>query len=120
VIIETGVAHGGSLIFYASLLKGIGKRGRVIGIDIEMRPAKRKAIENHELSDYITLIEGGSAAPDIVEGAAKAIRPNDTVLVLLDSNASQFSTASSQQKRNASHDLLSGPVGKSSSGRVSP
>ena len=88
VIIETGVAHGGSLIFYASLLKGMGKRGRVIGIDIEIRPSNRKAIENHELSNYITLIEGDSTAPDIVEKAGKAIRPNDTVLVLLDSNHS--------------------------------
>jgi cephalosporin hydroxylase len=88
VIIETGVAHGGSLIFYASLLKGMAKRGRVVGIDIEIRPPNRKAIETHELSDYITLIEGDSAAPDIVEKAAEAIRPNDTVLVLLDSNHS--------------------------------
>jgi len=88
VIIETGVAHGGSLIFYASLLKGMGKRGRVIGIDIEIRPANRKAIEDHELSDYITLIEGDSAAPDIVEKVGEGIRPNDTVLVLLDSNHS--------------------------------
>src|SRR5262245_35153437 len=88
VIIETGVAHGCSLIFYASLLKAMGKCGRVIGIDIEIRPANRKGIENHELSDYITLIEGDSVAPDIVERAADAIRPNDTVLVLLDSNHS--------------------------------
>jgi cephalosporin hydroxylase len=88
VIIETGVAHGGSLILYASLLKAMGKSGRVIGIDIEIRPANRKAIENHELSDCITLIEGDSAAPDVVEKAGEAIRPNDTVLVLLDSNHS--------------------------------
>jgi cephalosporin hydroxylase len=88
LIIETGVAHGGSLIFYASLLKGMGKIGRVIGIDIEMRPSNRKAIETHELSDYITLIEGDSAAPDIVERTGEAIRPDDTVLVLLDSNHS--------------------------------
>jgi cephalosporin hydroxylase len=88
LIIETGVAHGGSLIFYASLLKGMGKRGRVIGIDIEIRPSNRKAIEKHKLSDYITLIEGDSVAPDIVERAGEAIRPNDTVLVLLDSNHS--------------------------------
>jgi cephalosporin hydroxylase len=88
LIIETGVAHGGSLIFYANLLKGMGKIGRVIGIDIEIRPSNRKAIESHELSDYITLIEGDSAAPDIVERTGEAIRPDDTVLVLLDSNHS--------------------------------
>jgi cephalosporin hydroxylase len=88
VIIETGVAHGGSLVFYASLLKSMAKRGRVIGIDIEIRPPNRKAIENHELSDYITLIEGDSTAPDTIQKAGEAIRPNDTVLVVLDSNHS--------------------------------
>src|SRR5215510_4125661 len=52
VIVETGVAHGGSLVFYASLCKAIG-RGRVIGIDIEIRPHNRVAIEKHELGGYI-------------------------------------------------------------------
>src|SRR5690242_2910756 len=49
VIIETGIAHGGSLVFYASLLKLIGK-GRIVGIDVEIRPHNRKAIETHELA----------------------------------------------------------------------
>src|SRR2546423_15245584 len=52
VIIETGVAHGGSLIYYASLCKVMG-RGRVIGIDIEIRPHNRRAIESHEMSQLI-------------------------------------------------------------------
>ncbi|HLO47420.1 MAG TPA: CmcI family methyltransferase, partial [Kamptonema sp.] len=59
VIIETGVAHGGSLIYYASLFKAMGK-GRVVGIDIEIRPHNRKAIEEHELSSFIILVEGSS------------------------------------------------------------
>lgn len=88
VIMETGVAHGGSLVFYASLLKAMGKRGRIVGIDIEIRPHNRKAIERHELFEYITLIEGDSVAPDTVEQAAKMIRPADKVLILLDSNHS--------------------------------
>jgi cephalosporin hydroxylase len=88
VIIETGVAHGGSLIFYASLLKGMGKRGRVIGVDIEIRTPNRKAIENHELSTYITLLEGDSTAYDVVERVGETIQPHETVLVLLDSNHS--------------------------------
>ena len=88
VIVETGVAHGGSLIFYASLLHAMGTRGRVIGIDIEIRPNNRQAIERHELSDHITLIEGDSVAPDVVERARKSIAPGDVVLVLLDSNHS--------------------------------
>lgn len=86
VIIETGVAHGGSLIFYASLLKAMGLQSKVIGVDIEIRPHNRKAIESHELASYITLIEGDSVAPEIVQRAGAAIKPNDTVLVLLDSN----------------------------------
>jgi cephalosporin hydroxylase len=65
VIIETGVAHGGSLIFYASLCK-VMEKGRVIGIDIEIRPHNRNAIETHPLKPYITLIEGSSTDPGIV------------------------------------------------------
>ena len=65
VIIETGVAHGGSLIYYASLCKAMG-HGRVIGIDIEIKPDNRQAIEEHELSGLIALVEGSSVAPEIV------------------------------------------------------
>ncbi|HEY0833593.1 MAG TPA: CmcI family methyltransferase [Azospirillum sp.] len=85
VIIETGVAHGGSLIYSASLLKLIGK-GRVIGVDIEIRPHNRAAIEAHELSPLITLIEGNSVGDDVVQAATADIRPGDTVLIILDSN----------------------------------
>ena len=55
VIVETGVAHGGSLIFYASLCRLMG-RGRVVGIDIEIRPHNRQAIEAHEMSPLIALV----------------------------------------------------------------
>ena len=65
VIVETGVAHGGSLIFYAGLCTAMGK-GRVIGIDIEIRPHNREAIETHRLSPMITLVEGSSVASDVV------------------------------------------------------
>lgn len=85
VIIETGVAHGGSLIFYASLCKAIEK-GRVIGIDIEIRPHNRKAIESHELFPYITLIEGSSIDNATVNHVKSLIKPDETVLVILDSN----------------------------------
>ena len=61
LIIETGVAHGGSLVMYASLCKAMGK-GRVVGIDIEIREHNRTAIEAHELSSYITLVEGSSVS----------------------------------------------------------
>ncbi len=85
VILETGVAHGGSLIFYASLCKAMG-RGRVIGIDIEIRPHNRIAIENHELFPFITLIEGSSVDPTTVEKAKSLIAPSEKVMVILDSN----------------------------------
>lgn len=85
VILETGVAHGGSLIFYASLCKALG-RGRVIGIDIEIRPHNRQAIEGHELASLITLIEGSSTAPETVAKAKALVKPGERVLVLLDSN----------------------------------
>jgi len=84
VIIETGVAHGGSLVFYASLCKAINK-GRVIGVDIEIRPHNRRAIESHELFPLITLIEGSSTDPQIVSEVKSKIRPDETVMVILDS-----------------------------------
>lgn len=85
VILETGVAHGGSLVLYASLCKALG-RGRVIGIDIEIRPHNRAAIEGHELSPWITLIEGSSTDPDVVGRARAMVRGGESVMVLLDSN----------------------------------
>lgn len=87
VIIETGIAHGGSLIYYASLFKAMGK-GRVIGVDIEIRPHNRKAIEAHELFSYLTLIEGSAVADDVVAQVRAQIKPGETVLVILDSNHS--------------------------------
>jgi cephalosporin hydroxylase len=85
VVVETGVAHGGSLVFYASLLKAMGK-GRVIGIDIEIRPHNREAIEAHEYSDLITLFEGDSVSTDVVDAVKDDVKNAQTVLVLLDSN----------------------------------
>jgi cephalosporin hydroxylase len=84
VIVETGVAHGGSLIYYASLCQLIG-RGRVIGVDIEIRPHNRNAIEAHPLSHLITLIEADSVAPETVQQVRSLVRSDETVLVFLDS-----------------------------------
>ena len=85
VIVETGVAHGGSLIFYASLCKAMDK-GRVVGIDIEIRPHNRRAVESHALAGLITLIEGSSTAPEVVQQVRRLVRPGETALVILDSN----------------------------------
>jgi cephalosporin hydroxylase len=85
VIIETGVAHGGSLILYASLCKAMG-HGRVVGVDVEIRPHNRKAIETHELSPLITLVEGSSTDMAIVARVKGLVRKDERVLVILDSN----------------------------------
>lgn len=87
VIIETGVAHGGSLVFYACLCKALDK-GRVIGIDIHIRPHNRLAIESHPLSDRITLVEGDSIAVATRDHVKALVAPGETVLVVLDSNHS--------------------------------
>jgi len=86
LLIETGIAHGGSLIFYASLFTAMG-RGRVLGIDIEIRPHNRTAIEAHPMFGLIDMIEGSSVAADTISAAREHIRPDDgTVMVVLDAN----------------------------------
>jgi len=85
VIVETGVAHGGSIVFNASLCRLLG-RGRVIGVDIATRPHNRQAIEQHPLSPYITLIDGDSVDAQTLARVKAEIRPGERVLVLLDSN----------------------------------
>jgi cephalosporin hydroxylase len=84
VIVETGVAHGGGQVFLAGLCKAMG-HGRVIGVDIEIRPHNRKAIESHELFPLITLIEGSSIDPAVVQQVKSAIGPG-TPLFIFDSN----------------------------------
>ena len=83
VIVETGVAHGGGLVFYAGLCRLIGK-GRVIGVDIEIRPHNRQAIEAHPLADLISLVSGDSTSPEVVSEVTRQIPPGASVLVLLD------------------------------------
>ncbi|MEM7263450.1 MAG: CmcI family methyltransferase [Planctomycetota bacterium] len=85
VIIETGIAHGGGLVFYAGLCRAMGK-GRVVGVDIEIRPHNRAAIESHELFDLITMFEGSSVDSEIVEQVRNEIQPGETAFVVLDSN----------------------------------
>ncbi|MDA8933128.1 cephalosporin hydroxylase family protein [Candidatus Pelagibacter ubique] len=84
VIVETGIAHGGSLIFYASILKCIGK-GRIIGIDIDIRQDNRAAIEKHKLFSSISLIEGSSTDNLVLKNLQNLIKDNDKVIVILDS-----------------------------------
>ncbi len=85
VIVETGVAHGGNQVFLASLCRLMGC-GRVIGVDIEIRPHNRAALEAHELYPLITLIEGSSTDPGVVEKVKTAIGATENPLILLDAN----------------------------------
>ena len=83
VIVETGIAHGGSTVFHASLCKLLGK-GRVVAVDVEIRPHNRSALEAHPLRDLYTLIEGSSIDPAVVGRVRAEIRAGETVMVLLD------------------------------------
>jgi cephalosporin hydroxylase len=85
VIVEAGVAHGGSLVFYATLCKAL-ERGRVVGVDVEIRPHNRRAIEEHELSSYIELIEGSSVDPETVARVRGLVAPGESAMVMLDSS----------------------------------
>jgi cephalosporin hydroxylase len=84
VVLETGIAHGGSLIFYSSLCRALNK-GRVIGVDIEIRPHNRKALEQHPLLDRVTMVEGSSIDPKTVQRVRELIRPDEQVFLVLDS-----------------------------------
>ncbi|WDP88653.1 MAG: cephalosporin hydroxylase family protein [Desulfobacter sp.] len=85
LIIETGIAHGGSLIFYASILELIGK-GEVLGIDIDIRSHNKEAIENHPMFKRISMIEGSSTDENIVKQAKEFTIGKEKILVTLDSN----------------------------------
>jgi cephalosporin hydroxylase len=85
LIIETGIAHGGSLIFYASMLELLGGDGHVVGIDIDIRKHNRVEIEKHPMFKRITMIEGSSTDEKIVE-ELRQMAGGKRVLVCLDSN----------------------------------
>jgi cephalosporin hydroxylase len=86
VVVETGIAHGGSLVFSASMLELLGGDGRVIGVDIDIRPHNRTAIEAHPMARRIHMIQGSSVDPAIAAEVARHCAGAERVLVLLDSN----------------------------------
>lgn len=88
VIVETGVARGGSVIFYASMLTLIGK-GKVVGVDIDIRAHNRDTIEKHPMASRITLIEGSSTAPETIERVKAEIPAGASVMLALDSDHSK-------------------------------
>lgn len=85
-VIETGIAHGGGLILYASILSLIGK-GRVVGIDIDLREENEKYIKNHELAPRITIVKGSSIDTKVYSEVREIVAGKDKkILVILDSN----------------------------------
>jgi Cephalosporin hydroxylase len=86
LIIETGIAHGGSLILYASMLELIGGDGEILGIDVDIRQHNRVEIESHSMFKRITMIEGSSIDEKIAQQVYDFAKGKNTVLVLLDSN----------------------------------
>ncbi|MFS8081813.1 MAG: cephalosporin hydroxylase family protein [Ginsengibacter sp.] len=85
LIIETGIAHGGSIIYYASLLELIGN-GEVLGIDIDIRDHNKKAIEAHPMFKRIHMLEGSSVTTEMVERVRTFAQNKSKILVCLDSN----------------------------------
>ena len=85
LIIETGIAHGGSLIYYASLLELLGK-GEVLGIDIDIREHNRREIEKHCMYKRIKMIEGSSISNEVINHVRKIAGDKESVVVCLDSN----------------------------------
>lgn len=86
LIIETGIAHGGSLILSASILELIGGDGLVVGVDIDIRKHNKKGIEKHPMAKRIKMIQGSSIAPEIVSRVKELARSKKRVIVFLDSN----------------------------------
>jgi len=101
LIIETGIAHGGSLILYASMLSLIetaealeksesynpaNSKRKVLGIDIDIRDHNKKAIDSHPMSNWIEMIEGSSIDLDVINQVKSIAMNYNNIIVLLDSN----------------------------------
>ena len=86
LVVETGIARGGSLVFYASLLELLGGNGQVLGIDLDIRPHTREAIAQHPLKKRISMIEGSSVDPGVVTEVFHRAEGRERVLVILDSD----------------------------------
>ncbi|MGQ0828887.1 MAG: cephalosporin hydroxylase family protein [Bacteroidota bacterium] len=85
LIIETGIAHGGSLILHASICELIGK-GEVLGIDIDIREHNKREIEKHRMAKRIKMIQGSSIDANIIDQVKKIVKGKEKVMVILDSN----------------------------------
>jgi cephalosporin hydroxylase len=86
LIIETGIAHGGSLILSASILQLIGGDGQVLGVDIDIRDHNRKEIESHPLAGRIHMIQGSSIDEQTIRRVHEFAKGKKNIMVILDSN----------------------------------
>jgi cephalosporin hydroxylase len=86
LIIEAGIAHGGSLVYYASILELIGEEGEVLGIDIDIREHNRELIQSHPMFKRIQMIEGSSIDISIANKVYDIARNKKRILLCLDSN----------------------------------
>ncbi|MES1214883.1 MAG: cephalosporin hydroxylase family protein [Bacteroidota bacterium] len=86
LIVETGIAHGGSIIFSASMMEMLGNDGKVIAVDIDIRKHNRDEIENHPMMKRITMLEGSSIDENIVQQITDYAKGFKNVMVVLDSN----------------------------------
>jgi cephalosporin hydroxylase len=85
LIIETGIAHGGSIIFSASMLELLGGDGRVVAVDVDIRQHNRAEIEKHPMYKRITMFEGDSTSPEIVSKVREIAQTKSRIMVFLDS-----------------------------------
>ena len=89
LIIETGIAHGGGTVFYASMLELLGDLGgverEVVAIDIELREHNRAQIDKHPMRKRITLLDGSSTSPVIISAVSQIVSRHKTIMVVLDS-----------------------------------
>jgi len=86
LIIETGVARGGSLIFSASMMELLGNDGLVLGIDIKIRKLSSDTVKNHQLSKRIHLIEGSSITKKVLSKVLQLAKDKKKIMIILDSN----------------------------------
>lgn len=86
MIIETGLAYGGGIVFFASMMAILGNDGIVVGIDNDLRDHNRKVILNHPMNKYIHLIDGSSVDEQVVETVKELSKDRKKILVVLDSN----------------------------------
>lgn len=85
LVVETGVAHGGSLILYASILELMGGPGEVIGVEVEFREHNKRALAQHPLARRITVVEGSSIEAPVVEDVRNRCAGHERIMVVLDS-----------------------------------